>query len=105
MFNLRAENRREGLSNRRGTQSCIVSTIRQDRCSPCLVLRCPIHALAGQVEGGNVLGCVSEWNQSHEVHCKSLCPGVPDNEGKRDGVTVESVMSLLWPESLSFSIM
>ena len=21
---------------------------------------------AGQVEGGNVLGCVSEWDQSHE---------------------------------------
>ena len=66
VFNLRAENRREGLSNRRGTQSCAVSTIGQGRCSPCLVLSCPIHALAGQVEGGNVSQCVSEWDQSHE---------------------------------------
>ena len=33
---------------------------------PGLVLSCPARALEGQVDSGNVLGCVSEWDQRRE---------------------------------------
>ena len=53
------------LSSRRGAQSCAVSTLGRTG-APGHVLRCPARALAGWVEGENVLGCVSEWDQRRE---------------------------------------
>ena len=69
--------------SRRGAQSCVVSALGRTRAPlPCpgLPRPCP----GWQVEGGNVLGCVSEGDQSCEFIANPF-PGVPDNEGKREG--------------------
>ena len=40
---------------------------------------------AGQVEGGNVLVCVSERDHNGEIYCRLLGLCVPDNEGSKCG--------------------
>ena len=75
----------------RGAQSCVVSTLGRTG-APCLVLSCPVHALAGRWKGGMCWGVYLSGTRAMSS-LPILCPGVPDNEGKREGVTVESVPS------------
>ena len=91
VFSLRA-------GNRRGTQSCAVSTLGRTG-APSLVLSCPARALAGRVDSGNVLECVSEWDQRHEFMANPVSWG-PWHWGEEGGATVESVPSPVWPEPL-----
>ena len=74
----------KGSSTGEELRAVLLTPFGQDRCSPCLVLKCPIHALAGLVSGGHVLGSVAGWDHDGEIHCRSFSPSV-DNKEERVG--------------------
>ena len=55
-----------------------------DRCSPALT-ELPRPCPGWQVEGGNVLGCVSEWDQSCELNANPCVLGSLTMRGRGMG--------------------
>ena len=86
----------EPALSRRGAQSCVVSTLGRTA-APRRVLSCPVQALAGRWKGRMCWGVYLSGTRAGSS-LQILCPEVPDNEGKREGVTVESLPIPVWLE-------
>lgn len=83
-FNVRSENMRAVVPSRGWTQNCGCALNLGRTGANAVLSRAATLMPWVAVEGGDVLMWVSEWDHSQEVHCKSLCPEVPDSERKTD---------------------